>query len=1066
MSEPIWRRAKQVFHEALDKSGPARERFVAAACGDDSHLRAQVQALLNAHDEAGEFLASPTGPQFDEAARAAAAVEAAGPPEGPGTLIGPYKLLQLIGEGGFGVVYMAEQQEPIRRRVALKIIKLGMDTKEVIARFQAEQQALALMDHPNIAKVFDAGVTESGRPYFVMELVKGVPITEFCDANRLSARERLELFVAVCKAVHHAHEKGIIHRDIKPSNVMVTLHDDTPVPKVIDFGIAKAMNQPLTEKTLFTAYGEFVGTPTYMSPEQAALGGLEIDRRCDIYALGVLLYELLTGTTPMEADSLRSQAFLEIMRMIREDDPPTPSARLDTLGERLAEVARQRRVEPTGLTKLLRGDLDWIVMKALEKDRRRRYDSASELAQDVTRHFSDQPVNARPPSAAYRLRKFARRRRGPVLAAAGIAAAIVVGGTFTPLVRGAPSDGPSLPVIEPRLTRIIGSDTLQIRQPARSPDGRWVAYVAQGSVWIVSSEGGASRRLVDVPDHTEPTWFPGGERIAFFRGGDNDSSGVMTVPFDVRRGQASGQLQRITTGQPGRGFRISPDGRWIAYRQWSDSAGMAIKVIPANGGADRTIYVADGRVFLMDWSADGRYIYFHRGPCCPVPVGGVPGRIFRVAVQGTPPEQILQPPSGPSAPEVPYQVVQASDGPTYPPEFQLQTFDGRPVASIALPQNAGTEDAGRTFAADGRHLLTVVSGGVAAIRLVPVTGRTPRQLGEARAGEWPLGWSSDGSDVFFATPREGRLAIMRTPVTGGAAREVGPLPERGPSSIDNWANPITFSVDGQYLAYSRPIPGQRDRTFVIRPVAGGDEQIVSRALFRHSDFRLAGPGGTPNIAGGDYLYLEHQGDQVQLRATPPAGSSRLIRSFPVADAGVAMGVFGNRVAYAQKGRIFVADGPDGAAKEVAASPNVQAFDDVVWSPDGRWIAASAYIGTRRSYALKVLVVGVTPEGDVFAPARLIDTPIIYAFWGLQWLPDGTAVTVTGQSPPNGRFDIWLVPLQNGGSSVALTSGEQDAIGYKLLSPDGRHVLYRAHIARGSSLWLVDLGDALSRLERR
>ncbi|MGA2916438.1 MAG: serine/threonine-protein kinase [Sedimentisphaerales bacterium] len=325
-----------IFNEAIGiKSDAERAAFIKSACGDDTTLLARIEALLKVHFADKSFLKSPP-------AGIAGTLDAGPLTEAPGMSIGRYKLLQLIGEGGFGVVYMAEQQEPIRRKVALKIIKLGMDTKQVIARFEAERQALAMMDHPNIARVLDAGATDTGRPYFVMELVKGIPITEYCDKNNLDTRRRLELFIDVCKAVQHAHQKGIIHRDIKPSNVMIMLHDGKPVPKIIDFGIAKATQQRLTEKTLFTEYRQFIGTPEYMSPEQAEMSGLDIDTRSDIYSLGVLLYELLTSTTPFESGKLRIVAYDEIRRIIREDEPPRPSTRLSTLGNALTDIARHR----------------------------------------------------------------------------------------------------------------------------------------------------------------------------------------------------------------------------------------------------------------------------------------------------------------------------------------------------------------------------------------------------------------------------------------------------------------------------------------------------------------------------------------------------------------------------------------------------------------------------------------------------------------------------------------------------------------------------------------------------
>jgi serine/threonine protein kinase/tetratricopeptide (TPR) repeat protein len=344
-----------------------------------------------------------------------------------GALVGPYRLLEQIGEGGFGLVFVAEQQKPVKRRVALKLIKPGMDTRDVIARFEAERQALALMDHPNIARVLDAGATDSGRPYFVMELVHGIPITDYCDRNLLTPRERLELFVSVCQAVQHAHQKGIIHRDLKPSNVLVTAQDGKPVVKVIDFGVAKALHQQLTDKTIYTRFAQMVGTPLYMSPEQAEMTGLDIDTRSDIYSLGVLLYELLTGTTPFDKKRVAKAAYDELIRMIREEDPPKPSTRLSQATQSLPAIAAQRKTEPARLSKMFRGDLDWITMKALEKDRTRRYESASGLAADVLRYLHDEPVTACPPSSGYRLRKFARKHRTG-LAMAAIAALLLLAG--------------------------------------------------------------------------------------------------------------------------------------------------------------------------------------------------------------------------------------------------------------------------------------------------------------------------------------------------------------------------------------------------------------------------------------------------------------------------------------------------------------------------------------------------------------------------------------------------------------------------------------------------------------
>jgi serine/threonine protein kinase/WD40 repeat protein len=482
-----------IFFAALEKQTPVeRKAYLDEACTGDAELRRCVERMLDAQPKIGGFL-QPSAP-----APSAAMDE---PPlvEKPGTVIGPYKLLQELGEGGFGVVFMAEQQQPVRRKVALKIIKPGMDSKQVVARFEAERQALALMDHPNIARVLDGGLTSKseprplgsgndaeplpggrgseGRPYFVMELVKGIPITEFCDKNRLTPHERLELFIPVCQAVQHAHHKGIIHRDIKPSNVLVTMYDDKTVPKVIDFGVAKAIEQKLTEQTLFTRVGQIIGTLEYMSPEQASLNALDVDTRADVYALGVLLYELLTGTTPLNKQRLEGVAFLEMLRLIREEEPPKPSTRLSESGDALTAFAVDRRSDSQKLPKLVRGELDWIAMRALDKDRARRYATANALAADVQRYLKDEQVEACPPSVGYRLRKYARKHKTE-FAMASIAAALLLFGmaaTSWQAVRATRAEGDA--VVERTKAQEERDNAIEARQA--EADQRNLAVAAQ-----------------------------------------------------------------------------------------------------------------------------------------------------------------------------------------------------------------------------------------------------------------------------------------------------------------------------------------------------------------------------------------------------------------------------------------------------------------------------------------------------------------------------------------------------------------------------------------------------------
>jgi serine/threonine protein kinase/WD40 repeat protein len=536
---------REIFSEALEKQTPEeRRRYLDEACAGNVDLRCRLETLLLAHEQAGDFLEAPAlgGNETLDM-----------PPlrEGPGTIIGRYKLLEKIGEGGMAVVYMAEQKQPVRRKVALKIIKLGMDTKNVIARFEAERQALALMDHPNVAKIFDGGTTETGRPYFVMELVRGVSITEYCDTNRLSPRERLELFVQVCQAVQHAHTKGIIHRDLKPSNVMVTLHDSRVVPKIIDFGIAKATNQRLTEQTLFTRYAQIIGTPAYMSPEQAQLSGLDIDTRTDIYSLGVLLYELLAGTTPFSEEELRRAGYIEMQRLIREQEPVTPSTRLSTLGKTLTDIAQHRGCTPDLLRKAVRGDLDWIVMKSLEKDRIRRYETASGLAEDIERHLRQEPVVARPPSRAYRLQKFVRRNKVMVMAAGMVALALVLG--------------------------IVASTWLAFREKQQRQRAEAGKLLALGQTQLAGDPTAAlayARASLELADTPEARRFA---VKVLWRG---PVARILPVERMAREHQLPQDPSPLT------GIELSPDGRWLAVPSGSN---RRVLIFPWDGGPPRAL---------------------------------------------------------------------------------------------------------------------------------------------------------------------------------------------------------------------------------------------------------------------------------------------------------------------------------------------------------------------------------------------------------------------------------------------------------------------------------------------
>jgi WD40 repeat protein/serine/threonine protein kinase len=658
-----------IFTAAVEmESAGQRAAYLDKVCAGRADLRRKVEELLCAHVQAGHLL--------DEAAAAWNAHLPMSDPqaiaERPGTVIGPYKLLEQIGEGGFGVVFMAEQQQPVRRKVALKIIKPGMDTRQVIARFEAERQALALMDHLHIARVLDAGATESGRPYFVMELVRGVPITQYGDDNRLTLQERLELFVAVCQAVQHAHQKGIIHRDLKPGNVLVTLHDGSPVVKVIDFGIAKSLGQErLTDKTLFTGFAQMIGTPLYMSPEQAEMSGQDADTRTDIYALGVLLYELLTGTTPFDKDRLKEASYDEMRRIIREEEPVKPSTRISTLGQAATTVSANRKSESKRLSQLFRGELDWIVMKALEKDRNRRYDTASSLAADIERYLHDEPVQACPPSAVYRFRKFARRNKAALMTASAVGFTLllaVIGlaaSTVLVLHEKAQTDAAKeelqqalererqnsyydrialaerewsannlrgveelLDVCPPDLRgwewrylkrrRLEGLPPMQhgaaVFSAAFSPDDKWIASGSQDG-WVTIWEATTGQKRSEFPAHEKHVrcviFSPDGQHLAT-AGWDGRAK---IWAFDPRQGQIKNSPPGVLEHRAAvSSVAFSPDGQHLAsagddktVRVWDTATGAEICALPGHAGFGVLLGHLDGFPCVA-YSPDGQFI--------------------------------------------------------------------------------------------------------------------------------------------------------------------------------------------------------------------------------------------------------------------------------------------------------------------------------------------------------------------------------------------------------------------------------------------------------------------------
>jgi Tol biopolymer transport system component/serine/threonine protein kinase len=797
--------------------------------------------------------------------------------------IGPYRLLSKLGEGGMGVVYLAKQTAPLRRRVALKVIKRGMDSAEVIARFESERQALALLNHPGIAKVYDAGTTDEGLPYFVMEHVPGVPITEYCDRNRLTMRDRLALLAEVCDAVQHAHARGIIHRDIKPQNVLVSDEDGVRRPKVIDFGVAKATQQRLTEKTLFTALGVVIGTPGYTSPEQAEITGLDVDDRSDIYSLGVLAYELLVGTPPFDARRLRQAGWAEMQRIIREEEPSRPSRRVTALGDAATEVARRRGTEATVLARQLRGDLDWITLKALEKDRTRRYQSAAELGADIRRYLGEEPVLAGPPGLARRMRRIVRRRRAAVLAGAvALAAAAAV-----PLLR--PNGFPLPEVVS--LTTFAGAEF----HPALSPDGTRLAFTWNGEkqdnfdIYVKDVAAGPPRRLTTHPAvEYAPAWSPHGGHLAFARealgapielfvmpAGGGPERRVAEISASVRHldwspdgrylvtldegaagekmpglfliSTADGSKRRLTSS-PNREFpddhaAFSPDGRSVAFVRTRDILSSDVWVLglraegDAPSGEPRRITAEEEQIVGIAWTPDGREMVFAMNDAGQyrlfrVPASGGPARAVGVAGT-TPGVNVVQPSVSRHGNRLAYHHSRY-DTDIWRLDVPRPVGRARPAWRVI---SSTRQDTAPQISKDGRTVAfeTNRHGGAVELWTCGLDGSNPLPVMEpTERGTGSPAWSPDGQRIAFDSRREGSFDIFVVDANGTGLRRL--TVDAGEDVVPAW------SPDGRWIYFS----SNRTGTFQIWKVSaeGGPEVRVTKG----------GGFGPVTSADGEFVY--------------------------------------------------------------------------------------------------------------------------------------------------------------------------------------------------------------------